>query len=428
VSLPRRISLLETHCAMRRMVDCLSRHFLLVVIVSYTTIHLLHFHFSAPPLGEFYFWAGESGSIASSIVQGKGFANPYPQMETGPSAWAPPLYPYLLAAVFRVAGIRTAAAAYLGIVLQCLLYAGTLWLLYRIVQHTFSTVSAQLATLIWLINPDRIGVTSKTLNGVCLATLTLLLAILALIHFKDTPERKAAALAGLALGFAVLCNPVMVLAVPFYAYFMYVLAKSRPTLAWVAPVLVCTICLGVLAPWIVRNYVVFGKFIFIKSNLGRVLYRGNNPGGGNVDTNVYSSQHERELLHQMGEIAYNRYALQRGLAWIQGNKTAYLERSVKRAVTFWVTIHARGLKRWIWDLYQIALLVSAAVGLWRHWGRSPVTTLCFAILLVVPSVYYLTFFFRPHRYRLPFEVLLTIFSSAALTAAQVQYDQAKQRP
>jgi len=415
---PARVPGSEHPIPRRRIVDFLGRHFLFVVIVSYTTIHLLHFRFSSPPFGEFYFWAGEAGSIASSIAQGKGFANPYPQMETGPSAWAAPLFPYLLAAVFRAVGTKTVAAAYLGIVLQCLLYAGTLWLLYRIVQRTFSTACARFATLIWLINPNRIGVTSKILSGVCLSILALLLAILALIHFKDNPTRRAAALAGLALGFAVLSLPVMVLALPFYAYSLSTLAKPRLSMARVAPIVACAICIGVLVPWMVRNYVVFGKVVFIKSNLGQVLYTGNNPGGGNVDTYVYSSQHERELLHQMGEIAYTRYSFDRALAWIRGHKKAYLERSIKRAVRFWVANHATGVKRWVWSLYQVFLLVSAVVGIWRHWSRSHVTTLCLAILLVVPIVYYLTSVFDPHRLRLPFELLLTIFASAAMSSAR----------
>jgi hypothetical protein len=118
-------------------VDFLDRHFLLVVLLSYALVLLLRYR--VPPLGEFYFWAGENGSIASSIVQGKGFANPYPQVETGPSAWVAPLFPYLLAAIFWAAGTKTAAAAHLGILLQCVIYGGTLWFLYRIVQRTFST-------------------------------------------------------------------------------------------------------------------------------------------------------------------------------------------------------------------------------------------------------------------------------------------------
>jgi hypothetical protein len=260
--------------------------------------------------------------------------------------------------------------------------------------------------LIWLLNLARIGLTSKFLSEVCLSVFTLLLAIAALTHFKDTPTRRAAALAGLAIGFAILCLPIMALALPFYAYSLYALAKPRLTMTWVAPIVACALCIGILAPWTVRNYVVFKKIIFIKSNLGSVLLKGNNAGGGTVETYPYRSLHQRELLRRMGEIAYNRYALQRGLAWIQGNKTASLERSVKRAVTFWVANHATGVKRWVWSLYQIALLVSAAVGMWRHWGRSPVTTLCFTILLIAPSVYYLTGVFDPHHLRLSFEPLL----------------------
>jgi hypothetical protein len=137
-----------------------------------------------------------------------------------------------------------------------------------------------------------------------------------------------------------------------------------------------------------------------------------------VDTYVYSSQHERELLHQLGEIAYTRYSFDRALAWIRGHKQAYLEGSVKRVFAFWWANPATGVKRWVWCLYQVFLLVSAVVGIWRHWSRSPVTILCLAILLIVPIVYYLTAVFDPHRLRLPFELLLTIFASAAMSSAR----------
>ena len=48
--------------------------------------------------------------MARSIAQGHGFSSPfYPS--TGPTALVPPLFPYLLAAVFRIFGVYTAASA-----------------------------------------------------------------------------------------------------------------------------------------------------------------------------------------------------------------------------------------------------------------------------------------------------------------------------
>src|SRR5205809_2954086 len=49
----------------------------------------------------------EIGSIAQSIALGRGFASPY-VVSTGPTALLPPLYPYLLAATFRLFGVYSA--------------------------------------------------------------------------------------------------------------------------------------------------------------------------------------------------------------------------------------------------------------------------------------------------------------------------------
>ncbi len=45
----------------------------------------------------------ESGNIASSLANGKGFSSPF-RVDTGPTAWMAPAYPLLLAGVFRIFG------------------------------------------------------------------------------------------------------------------------------------------------------------------------------------------------------------------------------------------------------------------------------------------------------------------------------------
>ena len=54
-----------------------------------------------------YFGFGyEMGRIGHAIATGRGFADPFGPA-TGPTAWEPPLYPYLIAAVFKLSGIYT---------------------------------------------------------------------------------------------------------------------------------------------------------------------------------------------------------------------------------------------------------------------------------------------------------------------------------
>src|SRR4029077_18421492 len=50
----------------------------------------------------------EVGRIARSIAAGHGYANPF-SAETGPTAWMTPVYPYLLAATFKLFGIYSKA-------------------------------------------------------------------------------------------------------------------------------------------------------------------------------------------------------------------------------------------------------------------------------------------------------------------------------
>src|SRR5258708_10553705 len=51
-----------------------------------------------------YFGFGwEAGRIASSLAAGRGFCDPF-QGATGPTAWVAPLYPVVLAGIFRAFG------------------------------------------------------------------------------------------------------------------------------------------------------------------------------------------------------------------------------------------------------------------------------------------------------------------------------------
>jgi hypothetical protein len=52
----------------------------------------------------------EMGRIGRSLALGQGFSNPF-SATTGPTAWEPPLYPFLIAAVFHLFGIYTHASA-----------------------------------------------------------------------------------------------------------------------------------------------------------------------------------------------------------------------------------------------------------------------------------------------------------------------------
>src|SRR5580704_4993941 len=67
---------------------------------------IINFHdipLASPNFGTF---GAEMGWVARSIVTGHGFTSPFWPV-TGATALVPPLYPYLLAGVFRIFGLYT---------------------------------------------------------------------------------------------------------------------------------------------------------------------------------------------------------------------------------------------------------------------------------------------------------------------------------
>ena len=61
----------------------------------------------------------EMGRIGRSIALGQGFSNPYGG-NTGPTAWEPPLYPYLMGGVFKLLGVYTYASAWVLLTINSL--------------------------------------------------------------------------------------------------------------------------------------------------------------------------------------------------------------------------------------------------------------------------------------------------------------------
>ena len=64
----------------------------------------------------------ETGNIAYSLAAGHGFSSPYWQ-ETGPTAWLTPVYPVLVAVIFKVFGIHTPHSFFVIVFLNILFSA-----------------------------------------------------------------------------------------------------------------------------------------------------------------------------------------------------------------------------------------------------------------------------------------------------------------
>ena len=83
----------------------------------------------------------ETGRIARSIVLGQGFSSPF-QATTGPTAWLAPIYPYILAAVFKVFGVYTSASAIAILSINAIFSVLTIVAVFHIARRAFGLRAA----------------------------------------------------------------------------------------------------------------------------------------------------------------------------------------------------------------------------------------------------------------------------------------------
>ena len=79
----------------------------------------------------------EMGRIGRAIATGHGFADPF-DGHTGPTAWEPPLYPYLIGGVFRLAGVYSHASAFILLSINSIFSALTCFPIFLIARKCFS--------------------------------------------------------------------------------------------------------------------------------------------------------------------------------------------------------------------------------------------------------------------------------------------------
>src|ERR1035441_2001065 len=79
----------------------------------------------------------ELGKVARSIALGRGFSSPLRLYETGPTIWFTPIYPYLVAGIFKLWGIYSIMSHIIIEVLNCAFTALTIIPIHSVAKRTF---------------------------------------------------------------------------------------------------------------------------------------------------------------------------------------------------------------------------------------------------------------------------------------------------
>jgi 4-amino-4-deoxy-L-arabinose transferase-like glycosyltransferase len=363
----------------------------------------------------------ESGNIAHSIATGGGFASPF-RVNTGPTAWMTPVYPYLLAAAMKLFGPYTfaswVAAVAVNIAFSCLVCIP----LYFAARKIGGPGLAAGAAWLWAIFPNAIQMTYESLWDTSVSAFIATTLFWATLRVAQSRTLRACILYGLLWGLALMTNASLLSTLPFLAG--WAAWRRRRLQGLMAAVLVAAIC---CVPWTIRNWEVFHALIPLRSVLGLQLWCGNNPQAKVVwlgDQHPIHDQAERDRYVEMGEIAYMREKERNAIAYMATHPTHEIQLITGRFVSIWTagtpTPIADFLRtRSAWFRYVLLFNIAVAFGTLAGLvilfvRRSPFAFPAAVYPVVFPWAYYLTLALP--RYRHPIEPVLLLLSAIAIQA------------
>jgi 4-amino-4-deoxy-L-arabinose transferase-like glycosyltransferase len=404
-------------------------------LLQVAAIGALHQYRTRPGDDNFEFgW--EMGRVARSIAQGHGFASPY-EGNTGPTAWEPPLYPYLMAGVFKVFGIYSQASAWILLSINSLLATLTCIPIFLIAHRTFGKRVAVWSAYAWALNPyiwywSIHWIWDTTFTPLVLAC--AFLVALKLAHgasdafVRGAPLDRSAPplreydvrawiLFGTLFGIGALANPTMLAFLPFCGLWIWRQRFRRGLPSFAGVVLSSAIFFAVLSPWVVRNYQVFGRFVFLRDDFGLQVRLGNGPyADGMLMAYLQPNLNKLELekFQSMGELAYSESCKRQAFDWIASHPGRFTVISMKRFFYYWNGVPRPTSSLSPVDFRSSAFLATSILALWglgRAIRQKRLAAWLFAgLVLTYPTVYYFVF---PHaRYRHPIEpelVILIVF-------------------
>jgi len=365
----------------------------------------------------------ETGKIASEIAEGHGFSSPF-RIESGPTIWLTPVFPYLLAGVFKLFGVYTYKSMLVITALNDLFSTLTCIPIFYIAKRVGGQGLAAGAAWMWAIFPNAILMPFEWIWDTSLAALMAALILWATIEIRDSKRVRDWIGYGLLWGAGLMVNASILALAPFLLVWLAMSLRKKGW-RWVQLPVMALIMAGIVCvPWTVRNYAVFHKVIVFRSNFGLELWLGNNSQvpdtwAGFLHPNDYAP--EREKYVRLGEIEYMKQKQSEAIQFMESHPRDTLRFFWRRFVDNWM-----GTWDPIQDIWgtlafdaRVTLVANLFLSLFGLLGllfmyreKNPYAFPIAMFPLVFPIVYYVTH--SSLRYRHPIDPAMVVVATYAL--------------
>jgi hypothetical protein len=326
----------------------------------------------------------ETGNIAYALAQGKGFSNVF-RTETGPTAWLAPVYPLLVAAMFKVFGTFTARAFFACVALNILFSAAACVPIFFAGKRLGSLGAGAGAAWLWAVFPSAVMMPFEWIWDTSLSALLTALILWATLELAESERWLDWGVYGLLWGLALMTNPALGVLLPFLLGWAAFRGRGESSLRWKRVALAAGVAILCCVPWTMRNYVAFHRFIPVRSNLPFELWLGNNDifdEHARDGRKSITRTEEARRYAQLGEAGYMEEKWELATSFMRAHPGLEWRLAARKFVDFWVGTESpiknfRETASWLIRGILLSSFVTAIgaflgiVALWR--GRKKIT-------------------------------------------------------
>ena len=358
----------------------------------------------------------ETGAVAASVAEGRGFSSPLRLVETGATAWLAPIYPYLLAAMFKIFGVYSYPSNIIIRIFNVACAAFTCWPIAAIGTRAFGKKTGTAAAWAWVFLPTAVFYPVVWVWDTALAGLWLALLTAATLKLRGSVRMGAWIGYGALWAAGAMINPSLLSVLPILALWaMWPLRKQWGQAARLALAATVIFAAGI-APWTIRNYAVFHQFIPLRSNFGLELWLGNNsnvPDSWSWWLHPNHDMDEALKYARMTEMPYMEEKEREAWAFIRSHPADTARFVLHRFTNHWLGISDSPVDLWPTAPWYLKLtivgnclfaLLSLTGALLASRTRNPAAYPLGIVMLVFPLAFYLTH--TSLRYRYPMDPIM----------------------
>ncbi len=284
----------------------------------------------------------ETGNIAFALAEGRGFSNVF-RTETGPTAWLAPVYPLVVAAMFKLFGIFTARAFFACATLNIFFSSAACVPIYFVGKRIGGLGVAAGAAWLWAVFPSGVMMPFEWIWDTSLSALLAAMILWATLELAETEKWLDWGAYGVLWGLALMTNPALGLLLPFLLGWVVLRGRGENSARWKRAGLVLALAILCCVPWTIRNYEAFHRLIPVRSNLPFELWLGNNDifdeharGGRKSITRT----EEARRYAQLGETVYMVEKWDLATSFMRSHPGLELQLTGKKFVQFWMGTEA----------------------------------------------------------------------------------------